>query len=853
MRGTVSSPRPRPAAPRWLAPAVAGTLLAGLSAGNALAAGPSGRVDSPAIGKAGGTLASAATGPATLSPAVTAAIAKLAPGSSLDLILTLDRPASKALGNALSDLGVWSKTFTHLPNAAVRLPIERLALLQALPGVRAVYLNRTLHYDLAESAKLMNTAHAWNDLGITGKGVNIAILDSGVDFTHPDLAPAEVDNVKLAELGPPTPTVDIPLPRGLNSDTTSGHGTHVAGDAAGRGTKSGGKYKGMGFGAGLVGLGAGEAIEIFTALDGFEYVLANKDKDHIRVVTNSWGTDFSPADPTDPINVATKAVHDAGIVVLFAMGNSYDEMTQNPYATPWVIPVAAGTKAGAVTDFSSGGIEADQPGAAFDGTTLLGEHRSIGHLGSYHPSVTSTGQNVVSTRSLSTIVPLTGAPDDIALAPSEIPYYTTLSGTSMATPETAGVVAMILEADPALNPDQVKQVLETSARTIDGVAFQRQGYGYTDASGAVELALKLKGLSTAKAAAVLQRLHDARDRKILAGIAHPSATVTAREKLATGPNSVERKIEVPATTARVKVVSSGPATLELNVVEWDITVTDAAGKTVGATSNLPSNFNSGAAVLDIDLAKAVPAGTTLTYGTWTVTFTTTDSPGIAVPGLGSLGEDTFSPPILYDVIALFDTVPIVCKPVPTFVATGSQELRLQDDGATVGPYAGDPSYQFVGRVRNGSLGARTPREIAGLFDITTVVPGPSPTFSTPPLAAPLTIGGAIGLEVWVSGKSDLVSGSLQGTVLDVSPDGTAKAIATADGSVGVSEGLGKPAKTDQVLMLGSPYTIETGHRLGLALGITFVGTVGNTLFYDSERTPSGITLTTGRIKRINPC
>src|SRR5207237_10824935 len=114
--------------------------------------------------------------------------------------------------------------------------------------VLTIYANPQLNSFLKDSPKLNNPAHAWNDLKVTGKRITVAILDTGVDFTHPDLAPAMKANVKLAGFGQdPVPTVPIAgIP---NSDTSSGHGTHVAGDVAGRGTASHGEQKGLAYGA----------------------------------------------------------------------------------------------------------------------------------------------------------------------------------------------------------------------------------------------------------------------------------------------------------------------------------------------------------------------------------------------------------------------------------------------------------------------------------------------------------------------------------------------------------------------------------------------------------------------------
>ena len=338
-------------------------------------------------------------GPAALAPGAQALVDRAAPGSLLDLIVTLDRPADRRMAGALARLGVWSHTFDQLPSAAIRLPIARLADLRNLPGVLALYDEHPLQYFLKQSATLNNTGHAWNDLKVTGKGVTVAILDTGVDFTHPDLAPAMKANVKLVGFGqdplPTVPVADIP-----NSDTTSGHGTHVAGDVAGRGTASHGDQKGMAYGADLVGIGTGDALSVFTALEGFNWLLENRTKYGIRVVNNSYGTGFTPFDPMDPIALATRRTTDAGVVVVFANGNDGDEMSMNPYAAaPWVIPVAAGSKEGKVTDFSSGGIEADTVGMKFSSNEVVGETRRPLSIGLYHPAVTTTGENVVSTRS----------------------------------------------------------------------------------------------------------------------------------------------------------------------------------------------------------------------------------------------------------------------------------------------------------------------------------------------------------------------------------------------------------------------------------------------------------------------
>src|SRR5205823_6793614 len=93
--------------------------------------------------------------------------------------------------------------------------------------------------------------------------------------------------------------------------------SHVAGITAGLGTASGGYYTGVAPGAKLIGLGTGDILFIFWALAGFDYILDHQQAYNIKVVNNSWGTS-GPFDPKDPINKATKKVHDKGITVVFA-------------------------------------------------------------------------------------------------------------------------------------------------------------------------------------------------------------------------------------------------------------------------------------------------------------------------------------------------------------------------------------------------------------------------------------------------------------------------------------------------------------------------------------------------------
>lgn len=257
------------------------------------------------------------------------------------------------------------------------------------------------------------------------------------------------------------------------TDTTSGHGTHVASTVGGTGAALAGKYHGVATGSHLVGLGSGEVVFILTALESFDWVLTHSGLYGIRAISNSWGTSGSFS-PDDPINVASRRAYDAGLVVVFAAGNSGpDSNTLNPYCVaPWVICVAAGLKdSRTLADFSSRGV----PGDPF-----------------YHPTITAPGVNIVAARATTGIVINTFFAVDLIDIGTDAVLYAAASGTSMATPHVSGTVALMLEANPTLTPDQIKSSLEDTATPMPGYERYQVGAGYVNAYRAVTLAQTLQ-------------------------------------------------------------------------------------------------------------------------------------------------------------------------------------------------------------------------------------------------------------------------------------------------------------------------------------------------------------------------
>ncbi|WP_236838769.1 S8 family serine peptidase [Caldalkalibacillus salinus] len=389
-------------------------------------------------------------------------------------------------------------TLNELPIAGVIANADQVATLAELPQVRSLYFNEELEYENYEGtsitgAKKVLTEQSFTKqnggLPVSGEDITVLVNDTGIDGTHDDLpyGTKVIQNVLgstnlngQSDLLPVTYTENVP-----NTDTAS-HGTHVAGTVAGTGAKSNGKYAGVAPGANLVGYGSGAALFILDTLGGFDYALTHQLEYNIRAITNSFGSPSdvgTPFNPDHPTNVATKKLYDRGMVVVFSAGNSgpaEDTITGNFKKAPWVIAVAAGDKDGNLASFSSRGVEGGGGQVTIDGETYTWEDR---------PTVTAPGVDIISTRAVDVLTPigLQGDAEDIETA--YVPYYSSASGTSMAAPHVAGIVALILSANPTLSPDEVKQIIQDTATNIPGRADWEVGAGYANAYAAVDTAL----------------------------------------------------------------------------------------------------------------------------------------------------------------------------------------------------------------------------------------------------------------------------------------------------------------------------------------------------------------------------
>lgn len=379
--------------------------------------------------------------------------------------------------------------FRNLPMVMINATKTQIAAISALPSVRSLYSNKTLEFLTHETrvitgqSKLATDAALTarnNGLPVTGSGVTVAVLDTGIDATHPDLAfgAQVVENVRALDLQGTAPAFLYPLiVEGLpDADLAMGHGTFVAGVLAGGGGTTGGYYGGMAPGARLLGVAAGDA-SLFHVLSGIDYILSRRVDLNVRVVNCSFGIS-GLFDENDPVNIATKIMHDSGISVVFSAGNRGDQPNSlNPYSVAdWVIGVGSGTKDMKLSDFSS---------------------RGAAGYGSFYPTLIAPGENIVSTRAdginLVGTFGLAGAlistENDLTnISLPNLPRYTMSSGTSFSAPHVAGTIALMLEAAPQLNPDQIKQILQLTATPMLAYSRYEVGAGYLNTYAAVRKA-----------------------------------------------------------------------------------------------------------------------------------------------------------------------------------------------------------------------------------------------------------------------------------------------------------------------------------------------------------------------------
>jgi serine protease AprX len=387
-----------------------------------------------------------------------------------EVVLVFGQGSGLSHRATLRTLGVATTAYRELPMAVATLDAAGIERARHLRGLTDIQPSGTAGRWLSDRS--MPTVRAEQEraaksrgLGYDGTGIGVAVLDTGVDGTHPDLHYPEhlVQNVVVRGRGPTSTPYDVipdVLPpvygEGVADTDYLGHGTHTAGIAAANGSK----YPGVAPGAHVVSLAANENASVPYVLASFDYVLSHPQY-NIKVVNCSFGV-LKPYDAKAPINVAQKALHDKGITVVWAAGNSGPAAgTTSAWAqSPYAIGVAMGDPDGRVRGDSSRGFPADPKS---------------------WPTLTAPGDNLTVASAKASVFGA-GAPGS---------DYETESGTSAAAPMVAGTVALMQQAAKArlkryLLPDEVKTILTRTATPLGGYQPWEAGAGMLDAYAAVD-------------------------------------------------------------------------------------------------------------------------------------------------------------------------------------------------------------------------------------------------------------------------------------------------------------------------------------------------------------------------------
>lgn len=292
---------------------------------------------------------------------------------------------------------------------------------------------------------------------LQGNGVGVAIVDSGVAKTG-----------DLAHLS----TVNVNFNRGFHDSMDRyGHGTFVASVAAGSGAASRGIHVGVAPRVRLLNVRVSDDVGMATTTDvllGLQWILANQTKYNIRVVNLSLNSSVAASYLNDPLCAAVELLWLRGIVVVVSAGNNGTSTLYPPANDPFVITVGATDDAGtATTD--------DDTVAAFSGY-------GVTELGQPKPDLVAPGRNIIGYLPTNGILSMPQDHSDHRVNDS----YFRMSGTSVSAPMVTGAVALLLQDEPALSPDQVKyRLISTANKNWPGYNLEHAGAGYIDVYAAV--------------------------------------------------------------------------------------------------------------------------------------------------------------------------------------------------------------------------------------------------------------------------------------------------------------------------------------------------------------------------------
>ena len=455
---------------RWMS-ALAGTAVLALAVAIALSA--TGGLLRTLVPSASSGSAPAAGSSAPLDPRI-ATLAAHQPGSMLQAIVQFNATVTPA--KAQSDAAqVHGRVIGNLPiihGLALSLTAAQARSLATNPDVHAVSLNTTVTSESLPfhmmgqglPASQLQTTYdqtlgvlpLWQ-FGVTGTGVGVAVVDTGVDGALPDFASKDHSSSRVVASAV------------ANADATTatdsyGHGTDVAGIIAGNGDNRSpgdplrGKYVGVAPNANLISVKVSDETGKATVLDviyGLQFAVEHQSEFNIRVINLSLDSTTPQSYKTDPLDAAVETAWMHGIVVVAAAGNRGNvpgAVQYSPANDPYVITV--------------GGV--DENGSGNPANDAIASWSSLGTTqdGFQKPDVYAPGAHIVSV--------LAPNSDFATSCPTCIignGQYIQTSGTSMAAPMISGLVADLLQIHPNWTPDQVKGAL-TSPSVTENSSFQ---------------------------------------------------------------------------------------------------------------------------------------------------------------------------------------------------------------------------------------------------------------------------------------------------------------------------------------------------------------------------------------------
>ncbi|MEV8378862.1 S8 family peptidase [Kribbella sp. NPDC056861] len=388
-------------------------------------------------------------------------------------------------------------------------------------GVEKIWLDARLHPTLDQSVPQIGAPAAWQ-AGFTGKGVTVAVLDTGIDATHPDLADRVVDARNFTDEA---------------AGDSFGHGTHVASTIAGTGAASAGRYRGVAPDASLLDgkVCAADGCSTSAILAGMQWAAVEKKADVINL--SIGGHDTPELDPVEEaVNTLTAQT---GVLFVIAAGNSGPSAgsIDSPGSADAALTVGAVDKQDELADFSGRGPRTGD--------------------GAIKPDIVAPGVDIVAAKAKDSLI---GEPVG--------DQYLRLSGTSMATPHVAGAAALLRQQHPAWKAVQLKGVLMGSAKPLAEAGGFAQGAGRVDVAKAIKQNVLAQPTSVTFGLAQWPHTDDAPISRQLTYQNASNAPVTlSLQSILTGPGNVtapasaltlsQSSLTIPAGgTGSVSIVSN---------------------------------------------------------------------------------------------------------------------------------------------------------------------------------------------------------------------------------------------------------------------------------------------------------